>query len=66
MNRFLSLIICKKSGFSQIVNSIVWTAIMIISSILVDDKQTNEFLVMMYIAGWFVTTFPEKKTSGKS
>jgi hypothetical protein len=65
MNRLLSLIICRKSGFSQIINSIVWATIMIVSSLLVDDMKTNEFLAMMYIAGWFVTTLPDKKVPDK-
>jgi len=63
MKRFLSLSIRRKSSASQIINSVVWASVMIISALLVNDMHTNEFLVMIYIAGWFITTFPQGKDS---
>jgi len=65
MNRILYTVFGKKSGLQQIVYSIVWAAIMIISALLVDDKSTTDFLTMMYVAGWFITTMPIKKVVNK-
>jgi hypothetical protein len=62
MHRILCTVFGKKSGSYQIVNSIVWAAIMIISALIVNDKQTNEFLAMLYIVGWFITTMPYQKS----
>ena len=65
MNKVLCIINGRKSGLSQIISSLVWAAIIISSSLIVDDLQTKEFLTTMYLAGWFITTMPQKKSANE-
>ena len=65
MNKIICFISGKKNVPFQIINSIVWAAIMIITSLLVNDLSTNELLVTIYIAGWFATTFYDDRKGAK-
>jgi len=56
MNRILCFFGARKSRHSQIINAIVWAVIMIVTALVVDLSTIN-FMIPLYIAGWFATTF---------